>query len=159
MQDVLEEIRGYLATDLTTKCNKYFAGRVKNPPANYLPCCSVYAEQTEVRAISTGTDRATYTIHVEVITGVLSKDGTAGIEATSIAAMQKNLVEIMEKRTSGIPDTTSVVGSIRKRLAGTNYLFNGNLVINYEQEIRDKTFYFRGNLTFQVQTTEKTRPV
>lgn len=155
MDETIKEIRDLLAANLTTQFNKYYVGRVAFPPKAYLPALMVYGLQTELDSERTTTsrDRYSYRIRVEILVNIYKYANVAGTEADDIMNVQEAVRQKMEKRTTnGIPDATTVLGVLRRNIAGTNYLFNNDITIDYEEDQVDGTVYFRGILTLSATT-------
>lgn len=160
MDEVLKEIRDLLAAAMTTQFNKYYVGRVLYPPKSYLPILMVYGLNTELDSPSTTTsrDRWHYRIAIEIMVNTYTYANTGGVEADNILNVQEAVRQKMEKRTTGgIPDANTVLGVLRRNIAGTSYLFNNDIDISYQEEQMDGTVYFRAIMTLTATTKYASR--
>jgi len=157
MQLALAEIKGLLATAMsTTAVKKYYVGKVDNLPLAYLPAICVYAEGTTLVSdeLTTARDKYRFSVGIDVIMSGFEKVSTAGVEADSILDAQKALVDLIEEReANGTPKATTILGTLRRNIQGTNYLFNNDIAINYDfDNIVNGTLYMKGTLTFSMMT-------
>jgi len=157
MQLALAEIKGIIATAMSaTAVKKYYVGKVKTPPLAYLPVVCVYAEATELVSDQLGTarDKYRYTIGIDLIMSGFEKVSTTGVEADSILDAQKALIDLMEERdANGTPKAATILGTLRRNIQGTNYLFNNDISIDYDfDNIVNDTLYMKGTLNFSMVT-------
>lgn len=153
MYEILDEIKGILATAMSsTAIVKYYVGKVHNPPINYLPVLMVYGTSTELLEKSTARDRYRHYISIEIITNAYNKiDAAAGVESDKVLDAQKEIYDLFEEvDASHTPKSTTVLGTLRRNIAGTDYLYNDDIVIEYEQENIEGTVYYRGTLRVTV---------
>ena len=140
MNDTVEEILADLAAAMTTNITTYYQGYVTLPPKHALPCLQVYGITTTQTAKSTAKDQAVYVIGIRIVVDVTSKFTTAGTGV--IIKAQKDIIDLMEERsTGGIAVADSVLGTLRRNIKGTDYLFNNDVEINYETIEKDGFFY------------------
>ncbi len=156
MQLVLEEIQGLLATSMAaTAVKKYYVGKVDSPPLNYLPTICVYGISTSLADdLGTQRDKYIYTIGIDIIMSGFETVNTAGVEADSILDAQKALVHLFEERSAtGVPNAATVLGTLRRNISGSNFLFNNDASINYDFEnMVNDTQYVKGTLTCSLTT-------
>lgn len=151
MQNILEELRTLLETNLTTAFNKYYCGYVSKPPMAYLPVLCVYAIKTEQTRMSTNTDKWEFTIGIKIYTSAFEKiDAVEDVETGKILEAQKQIVQLMEQRDSGgVATTGSVLGVLRRNIQGTNYQYTIEDLIEYNQENIAGTMYYSGTMTLR----------
>jgi len=156
MQLAVAEIQALIAAAMTTNVKKYYIGKVNSPPLNYLPTISVYGISTELVSdqLSTSRDKYLYTIGIDLITSGFAKVSTIGVEADKVLDAQKAVVDLMEERdANGTPKAATVLGTLRRNIQGTNYLFNNDIEITYDFEnLVNDTLYMKATLTFSMMT-------
>lgn len=158
MYYILDEIRDGLQSAIGASFKKYYVGRVREVPVNYLPVLMVYGVSTEMPRSTTGRDKYEHTIIVEILTSAFAKINTAE-DADKIMQAQKQVWDLMEDRdANNVPKTTSVLGALRGILTGTRYLYQNAYVIEYEQETVDDRVYFRGRVTLKATSQFNSRP-
>lgn len=160
MYEVANEIRDIIAAACTTQFKKYYVGKIRYPFKMDLPCLSVYGISTNLESqLSTAKDKYTFEIKIDVFSPVYKYVATTGTETTDVLLAQKAVYELMEKRTDGIPDANTVLGSLRRLayLRGTNFLFTNNITIDYTEELIEGSAYYKGTMTLNATTTFNTR--
>lgn len=140
MNDILDELIGYLQTGFSTAITKYYKGYVKLPPKKYLPCIQVYGISTDQSHHSTAKDKAVYTIGIRVVEDVTTKLSSSG--TGDIIKAQESIIDLMEERASGgVPNSDSIFGVLTRNIKGTDYLFNDEYRANYENIEKEGFFY------------------
>mgnify|MGYP001559061062 CR=1 FL=1 len=152
MYEILDEIKGLLSAAMTTSITKYYVGKVHNPAINQLPILAIYGDNTTLIEKSTARDRYQHTIKIEILTNAYRKvNATGGVEADGVLDAQKQILDLFEEVDANhTPKTTTVLGVLRENIKGTDYLFNDDIVIQYETENVEGEVYYRGVLTFTV---------
>jgi hypothetical protein len=154
MNSVLTEILGYLETGLSSQIRTYYQGRVIDDiiPRQYLPALSIYPIQSTQAHHGTAKSQVVYKIGIRVVLDLVSEFTTAG--TGSIIKAQQDLINLMEKRTSGgLADSDSIVGILERNIAGTDYLFTDNYVIDYTQTTPGrKFFHVAADMSIEVTT-------
>jgi len=152
MYIILDEIKSALETAMSaTAIKKYYTGKVHNPPLNYFPVLMVYGNTTTLLEKSTARDRYRHEVVIELMTNVFAKVSSSGVEDDKVLDAQKQIMDLMEEvDASYTPKAATILGTLRRNITGTDYLFNDDIVIQYEQENVEGTVYYRGILTFTV---------
>lgn len=137
------------------KFKYFYVGKTHNLPINYLPALSVYGNSTKLITKATNKDSYVFDITIEIITnGYNFIDANNGVELTKDLQAQKDIWQKMEERDSNnIPVSNSVLGVLRRNIQGSNFLFNNDIMINYETENVDNTVYYRGIMNLSLVTT------
>lgn len=140
MDDIISEIKTALSTALTTSITTYYYGEVLLVPRSYLPALMVFGNETRLIAKSTSKDQTEHDITVRIVYDIaprLAEDGSG----TTMKAHQ-DLVKIMEERDSNmVPLATTVLGTLRRNISGTDYLFNNDITIEYKTLTSGEFFY------------------
>lgn len=154
---VLEEIRGYLETALTTRIKTYYTGEVALVPRSYLPALMIFGERTQIIAKSTAKDQAQYDIGIRVETDINTYYKESGTGTT--IAHTEDLMKIMEERNdNGTYKANTVVGALRAHVRGTNYLFNNDISVEYKIIQQGEYFVCRADLKIKATTDLYLRP-
>lgn len=133
MNEVIEEILGYLKTAMGDKIKTYYHGEVALPPKSYIPCLMVFGTSTRLIAKSTAKDQLEYDILIRVVIDVNDHFKEKGVKEEKISAMEQ-IIDLMEERNSdGTLKNDTVLGTLRDNVTGTDYLFNNNVEITYER--------------------------
>ena len=140
-----------------SKYRKYYTGKVKTEkiPSNYLPCLMVYGDNTSLVTdrITTNRDVWTHEINIEIVTNVFGSTSETGPNATETLMAQKLIKDLVfEADSDGTPKPDTLVRVLRNNIKGTNYLFNNDLSIDYENENISGTQYFHGILKLSATT-------
>src|SRR3990167_2753058 len=136
MNLVLKEIRDLLQTNLTTSFKRYYVGKIKTPPESYLPILMVHGISTSQIAANSTTskDHYKYKVEISIIENVYNYVTTNGVESDLVLKTQQAVRNKLEEReTTGVPKATSILGVLRRNIPGTNYRFNHNIEISYEE--------------------------
>lgn len=124
------EIAGQIATDSIEfqKLKNFYVGKVPNHAMaiNDLPLLMIYGTGTRLveDKLTTNKDKYEFAITIEIVTNIYEKVSIATIGASNILLNQKNLIELTEKRSGGVPIAPSIFGSLRRNIVGTNYLYS-----------------------------------
>jgi len=154
--DILSEIRDLFQTNIGSSINKYYVGKLKEIPVNYLPVMCVYGTSTSLLSRSTSRERFEHSVTIEVFTSPFNKVSTAEPSNNAMQA-QKELYDIMEERTSGVPKNTTVLGVLSRNINGTNFLFSDQYSIDYSDFDSDDRQYFKATITINVQRAYNNR--
>lgn len=150
MFDVLDEIRDLMQTNIGSAIKQYYVGKLEEVPLNYLPLFSVYGENTSLLSRSTNRERFQHSIAIEVFTSPFAKVATAQ-DSDLILQAQKELYDIMEDRTSGVPKSTSIIGVLSRNIKGTNFLFSDQYIIDYTDFKQADRQFFKAKLSVNLQ--------
>lgn len=132
MWDILDEIKTDLSTAIgSTTIKTYYTGEILLIPQSYLPALMVFGTETNIIPKSTAKDQTTHRITIRVVHSLVTKLDEAGTGTTLQA--HEDLVKIMEERNSSmVPLSTTVLGTLRRNISGTDYLFNNEIQIVYK---------------------------
>ena len=149
MNLVATEILALMSTALTTTFNQYYDGEVELPPRHLLPCLMLIRNTSHQYAHGTAKDRVDYNFTFRIVIDVVGSFDEAGTGA--ILKAQQTISDLMEGRdATGVAESTSVLGVLRRNIRGTNYLFNNDFTIQYSKLQRGKFFYYTADLDFSV---------
>lgn len=142
-------------TVLVPKFKYYYVGKPNRPPISDLPILSVYGISTTLLTRATNKDTFQFEIAIEAIFNAFQEiNAENGIEATSDLQAQKKLWQAMEEKDSnGIPVASSVLGILRRNITGSKFLFNNEIVINYETENENNTVLYKAIMTLSLTTS------
>lgn len=151
MYDVLDEIRDNLATDLTTKIKAYWVGQAIAQTFNETPFLCVYAQNATHEGMGTMKDKTEYSVIIDIFTSSFGEIATAE-NSDKTQQAQKELWQLVEERdTDGKPLDSTIVGSLRKRIKGTKYMFTGNISIEYPTPQEEQNqWYFMARVNVRV---------
>ena len=160
MNELLDEIKGYLSAALTTKFTTYYKGEVIIVPKSYLPALMVWGNSTKVVARTTSQDQYSYGITIKAVVDINKYVNEAGT-GTSVKA-QEDLYKLMEERdpTTNQPIATCVLGVLRKveNISGVKYLYNNDIDIQYSTIQTGEYFYCTATMTLNLVTDLINRP-
>lgn len=130
----------------------FYVGKVPNHAIaiNDLPMLMIYGTGTRVieDKLTTNKDKYEFAITIEIVNSVYDKVKTGTISPDNILLNQKKLIELMEKRSNGVPISTSILGILRRNIAGTNYLYSLPAEVDYKfQDDDGGTVYSRAILS------------
>jgi len=141
------------------KFKHYYIGDINdNIPINYLPALCIYGNSTVIQQKSTTTDRWLFDVTIEAFTNSFANVSINEL-TDDILVAQKELQDIFEERNANhSPKNTTVLGIIRKYIQGNNYLYNDDIVINYDRHlVNGKVFYkAKMQLKFYVMSSPRT---
>lgn len=157
MNRILSELKTKLSTAMgSTLIKSYYQGEVVVVPQSYLPALMVFGNSTEVVAKSTAKDQYRYDITIRVVIDLklyLSEVGTGD----TIKAQQA-IINLMEERnTDGTLKSTTVLGTLRANIRGTDWLFNNDINIAYKTIQRGEFFYYQADCNLTATTDLLTR--
>jgi len=161
MNALLEEIRTLLVAGMsTTDINKYYVGSVSTNriPKAHLPVICIYPDPGNSTVLVSDQlglqrDKWQYNINIDVMVNVFEKVSSGGVEADFILDAQKAVRTFIEDRdVNGVPKATSVLGVLRRNIKGTNYLFNNNIVVSYNESNEDNKLMMIGQVQLSAFT-------
>lgn len=139
----------------------YYTGKceVNHIPMNDLPVLMIYGENTGLvsEQLSTGRDKFRYNLKVEVLLNNFQYTDQ-NFDTSKILKAQRELKILMEEKdTNGTPRSSSILGVLRRNITGLEYLFNNDILIEYENENINDTIYIRAILTVAATTKYRNR--
>ena len=157
MNRILSELKTKLSTAIGSNLIKsYYQGEVVVVPQSYLPALMIFGNSTEVVAKSTAKDQYKYDITIRVVIDLKAYLSEAGTGDTIKA--QQAIINLMEERnTNGTLKTTTVLGTLRANIRGTDWLFNNDITIQYKTIQRGEFFYYQADCNLTATTDLLTR--
>lgn len=137
------------------KFKYYYVGKPSQPPISDLPILSIYGISTTLLTRATNKDTFQFEIAIEAVFNAFQEiNAENGIEASSDLQAQKRLWQAMEERdVNGVPVASSVLGILRRNITGSKFLFNNEIVINYETENENNTVLYKATMTLSLTTS------